>query len=236
MNYLTSRNERTVLSTRPQSPATSGGHCSPLSRAKANTQHVSREIHSKSRLWCCDWAPLSSLAFCKRLAVNRQPGRNRSQKNARWRFGRSPRFSPTSGCCGDLTLQQDRRLCDGFEIFSLGLRSRRFFVLESFVNRQCDRCVFTVERCHAALRWCIGCPFACVIPCSSTSEPVANSAAADPLAVASSSLPVVSHLAALAQSQPAARSSRHCCVSVSCHRHDASQRQRWLCNNSSRTQ
>lgn len=61
-------------------------------------KHLSREIHSKSRLCSCDWAPLAVLVFRKRLARTDSQGGNSGdsdRKMARWRFrSLKPRFFP----------------------------------------------------------------------------------------------------------------------------------------------
>lgn len=63
-----------------------------------STKHLIREIHSKSRLCGCDWAPPAGLVFRKRLKRTGSRGENScdsDRKLARWRFCLlKPRFFP----------------------------------------------------------------------------------------------------------------------------------------------
>jgi hypothetical protein len=188
---------------------------------KANTKHVSREIHSKSRSRCCDWAPLRGLACCKRRERNRQPGRNRAldRKMPGGGFpGRStPFLAPNVAATSPCSQARDRRFCNAFENFAcpgLGFANARVL---------CSReRVFSIEiwRTCNSHGWdvAVGCPFACAIPrSSSTSEArrkqpsaAARGSPSRGFQLQSRSLPVVTHLAVLTPaSQPAARCSRH---------------------------
>jgi hypothetical protein len=90
--------------------------CESKKRTKAQE---SREIHSKSRLRCCDWAPLGGLAFYKRPKGTDSQGETAATE--KWPGGGSlRRSSPLPQRRGDLTLQpsSDRRFCDAFEKFA----------------------------------------------------------------------------------------------------------------------
>jgi len=130
---------------RIQPPAASGRHCRPLSHAKANTYRapstLSREIHSKSRLCCCDWAPLAGLVFRKRLKRTDSQGENScdgDRKMARWRIRcmQTPFFPNVAAASSPCSREAESDRLKILRRWAGGLRMRRFslFAHENFIS------------------------------------------------------------------------------------------------------